>query len=359
VIRTLAATTIWLLAGAGAAGAVFWAFLSTPESNIFTLALSAILMLVLFVVAAVTVNGAVLAWHQRGWSMGIIGGAVRGINAFVIPVLLVAIVWALAVLAVAWVERRQGEISAVFIARAGWSDVTWLFTAVEWAAWWITWVAAPLLALVWLRRALTGAWRPGWQLLQHALSPLRLAVATAAFVALIYLPWVYLVSWRPQFIPADTMELLFVGVKLGLFALLAGAGVALIIRAAATVKPTPGSVEEPEATVDTPSAVPLQGSEALAGQPALAGPVAPPLAFEAPQPPDLDLPLSSPLSTEAPEAPEALVAPVAPPAPLSVPPDDPGATGVKPMAPWAPAPPTSDQSEDAQPNSKKSESPAS
>lgn len=247
--RTLIATTIWLLAGAAAAAGVFWAFLSTPESNLFTLALSAILLLVLFAVVAVTINAAVLAWHRGGWfpgtmRPGTVGSAVRGLNAFVIPVLLIALAWAITGLVVAWVERRQGEISAFFIARAGWSDVTWLFTAVEWIAWWIRWVAAPMISLVWLRQALSGRWRPDWTVVRHGCSPLRLIVATAAFVLLIYLPWVYLVPWRPRWLPPDTVEVLFVSLKLGFCAVLAAVGAALMIRTAAIV---PGEPPPPDA----------------------------------------------------------------------------------------------------------------
>jgi hypothetical protein len=294
-------TAIWLLAGTAAAGGVFWAFLSTPESNIFTLALSAILLLVLFVIAAVTVNGAVLAWRQRGWSGATLSGAVGGINAFVIPVLLVTIAWALSVLGVAWVERHRGEIGAVFIARAGWSNVTPLFTAVEWAGWWITWVAAPMMALAWLGRALAGVWRPDWLLLRQALSPLRLLAATAAFVALVYLPWVYLVPWRPRWLPADTMELLFATVKLGLFAVMAGIGAALMIRAA---------VAE---TADSAIAV-------AAPQPPTPGPPTPDL--------DLHLAEGSASPFAPPERPGA--AGDKPVAPAFAPPDDPGATAGKP-----------------------------
>ena len=239
-MRTLVATTLWLLAGAAVAGGVFWAFLSTPESNIFTLALSAILLLALYFVVALTVNGAVLAWHRRGWSFGAFGSALWGVPAFVVPVLIVALAWLLAGGTEGWVERNQGPISAFFIARFGWSDVLWLFTAVEWAARWVRWILGPMIAMVWLRRALTESWRPGWPLVREGLSPLRLLVATAAFFVLAYLPWVYLVPWRPRWIPTDSIELAFVAVKLGLFAVLAATGVALMIRSAAHTTAPPG-----------------------------------------------------------------------------------------------------------------------
>jgi hypothetical protein len=147
--------------------------------------------------------------------------------------LLLGLIWWTVGAGVGWVERNQGPISAVFIARLGWSDVTILFTATEWAGAWLRWVAAPLIALVWLRQILTDHWRPGWPLVREGLSPLGLLVATVAFCLLVYLPWTYLVPWRPRWAPTGTLEPLFIAAKLGAVAVLAALGAAVTMQAAA------------------------------------------------------------------------------------------------------------------------------
>lgn len=81
--------------------------------------------------------------------------------------------------------------------------------------------------------------RAAW--LKHAVSPLRLALATLWFALFVAAPWVYLAPWRPQGLPATSVELMFIIAKLSVTALLMATGVALIIRQATWTTSTPSS----------------------------------------------------------------------------------------------------------------------
>ena len=166
--RTLARTTAVMLGGAAIAGAVYWGLLNTPESTVWMLALSAMLAALAAVVAALTIGVVLLAWSGHEWSRALLVRAVRGLPACVPPVLLVALAWSLVLRGNAWLDAHSGEISAWFIARFGWSDVRWLFTTVAWIAWWLQWVQAPFVALVWWRSILVGGWRARSALLRES-----------------------------------------------------------------------------------------------------------------------------------------------------------------------------------------------
>ena len=137
----------------------------------------------------------------------------------------------------------SGPITAWFIASLGWDDVSWLFTGINWLALWLKWVVAPVLAVSMMAGIIGGGWGAlahlSWA--RHALSPLTLALATLAAGALVSAPWIYLVPWRPGWLPATSLELGFIIAKLSLTALLMAIGVALIIRQATWTASTPSS----------------------------------------------------------------------------------------------------------------------
>jgi hypothetical protein len=64
--------------------------------------------------------------------------------------------------------------------------------------------------------------------LRRALRPRTIAMATVWFVLLMALPWIYLVPWRPTQVPASSIELAFIVVKLSASAILFAIGAALI-----------------------------------------------------------------------------------------------------------------------------------
>lgn len=227
----IALTVAWLLAGAGLAAGAFWGLLVTPESSVPSLLLSAVLVLALLAIVGVTINGAVLASLQ-GWSARVVAAAIRHLPMAILPLLLVAAAWWIAGRAQGWVDAHAGEISAWFIATLGWSDVTPLFTTVQWMTAWARWVAAPFVAIAWLAHLLGSGWQPSRSLLARALGPTRLALATLVAAALVWAPWRYVVPWKPRGLPPTAVEVVFVATKLGVVALVAATGVALIVRVA-------------------------------------------------------------------------------------------------------------------------------
>jgi hypothetical protein len=232
VIRLLAIGVAWLLVGATVGGAAYWGLLLTPESTVWSLGLSIVLAALVLAVAFVTVNAAMLAAVRRQWSWQLVSQGTRQALACVPPLLAAALAWWLVARGEAWVDRYAGEISAWFIATFDWADVTWLFAGVRWLGRWLRWVVIPVMALVWLRGLLTAGWRPTPGLLREAISPVRLLVASVAFALLVWAPWTYLVPWRPTGLPLSG-EIFFVGAKLGLTALLAATGLAVMIGSAA------------------------------------------------------------------------------------------------------------------------------
>ena len=239
--RTLAGTTAVMLGGAMVSGALYWGLLNTPESTVWMLALSVVLIAMFTVVTALTIGVVLLAWSGQAWSPALVVRAARGLPACVPPVLLVALAWWLVLLGTAWVDAHSGEISAWFIARFGWSDVQWLFATLAWVAWWLQWVLAPFAALVWWRSMLVGGWRPTGALVREALRPAGVLVATAIVLVLVWVPWTQLVPWRPRSVTPGSMELVFVAVKLGVVALLSAIGWSLVARTAANAPPATAS----------------------------------------------------------------------------------------------------------------------
>ena len=219
----LTEVTAWILAWGALTGGAYWAFLNTPESTMWTLLLSAALAIVSLALLAITVNGAIAGWSS-GVSRATLRRALARIPAMVPAAVIVVIAWWLVSRVTGWVSAHSGEISAWFIARLGWSDVSRLFTAISWIGWWIRWVAAPMAALTLLAGAI-----------RRSSSPLRLAVATFWFLLLVAAPWAYLAPWRPAALPPTSVEPVFIALKLAATALLMATGLALVTREASRV----------------------------------------------------------------------------------------------------------------------------
>jgi hypothetical protein len=230
----VALAAAWLLAGGAITGGIYWGFLNTPESTIWTLSLSAVLVSLAVLSSGVTANGAI-ALLTHGPSGAALRHAVRWLPAILPAAIVESLVWWIAGGTDTWVALRRGEISAWFIARLGWDDVSWLFTAVGWFTTWLRWVVCALLSLSLIAGIMTVGWpavaQAAW--IRRALSPRTLLFATLWFVALVLLPWMYLVPWRPAWVPPTTAELVFIVVKLSAAAAIIAVGAALMIREAA------------------------------------------------------------------------------------------------------------------------------
>ncbi len=233
-MKRLAAVTVWILAGAALTGGVYWAFLNTPESTVGALLLSALLAVIALVLLAITVNGAVAAWSM-GPSRESFKTSITGTPTIVPAVAIVGVVWWLTGRVTTWVTAHSGEINAWFIAQFGWDDISALFTGITWVANWIRWVVGPLLSLSLIASLLVGGWQSATRLswIRRALAPTRLGLATVWFALLVAAPWIYLAPWRPRGLPATSIEIVFMVVKLSVTALLMAVGASVFVREAA------------------------------------------------------------------------------------------------------------------------------
>lgn len=234
----------WILIGAAVTAGVYWAFLITPESTVWALALSALLALLALALVGLTANGAIALW-TNGASIAGIGRAARQIPAIVPAALLVWLLWWIAGRIDTWVAIQSGEINAWFIARFGWDDMAWLFTGIRWFTTWLRWVLSALLALSLMAAVAAVGWRGAAQAawVRRAWRPRAILLATVWFAALIVLPWTYLVPWRPQWLPPTSAEFTFIAVKLSISAILIAVGAALIVYEAMRLPTTPTDPE--------------------------------------------------------------------------------------------------------------------
>ena len=237
----LALATIWILAGSALTAGVYWAFLITPESTIWTLMISAALAIIALALLGLTASGAIAMWWH-GASAASFRRAAKSVPGVVPAALIVLLVWWLANRAETWVAMRSGQINAWFIARFGWDDMSWLFATIGYAADWFRWVFAGLLALSLMAGFVAIGWRAliqaAW--FRRALRPRTIGAATLWFVALIALPWIYLVPWRPAGMPPTSIEFVFIVAKLSIAAILLAVGTALMIYEASRVPVSPG-----------------------------------------------------------------------------------------------------------------------
>lgn len=231
MIRRTLLVASWLAAGAALVAALYWLFLNTPESNVLMLSVSALLVLLMIALAATVANVAVLIALGGPLGSSVAVGARRAGWCLVVAVPLAALIWVV-LLGDAWVARHAGEISAWFIARSGWADITPLFTAQRYVSVWLRWVLLPVAALAalasFLRRDTDG--RRGW--LRATWCWRTLLIATLAFVVLVVLPW-RAAFWRPEGLPHTWIEPTIAAAKLAVVAALMAIGFAIMVVAAA------------------------------------------------------------------------------------------------------------------------------
>jgi hypothetical protein len=236
MMRALVLSMLWLLAGAALAASLFWAFLNTPESTVFTLALSASLGLAIYAVIGASLGGALggwaTAWHAARRH------AAAGVPALLLPLLFALAAWWLVGQAIHGLDTHSGEISAWFIARLDWADVRPLLNGVRVAGEWLRRVLVPFAALVWLGRLATLGWRPlvDRSMVRQALSPLRLVLVTAIALATVWAPVTYGLYWMPSGVPPTWMEPAVATLKFAIMAVVAALGISVICRLAAPAR---------------------------------------------------------------------------------------------------------------------------
>lgn len=227
--RPLVVSVAWLAAGQALIAALYWTFLHTPESNVWMLGASALLVLLMLMTASLAATGALDAWRPPA---PIGRSAWRGLThlpAFLVALAAGAAIWWLAARGDAWVAARSGEISAWFIATFDREDASMFFGGVQALVFWVQWVVAPVAALGVLAAILGGGpaalVRAPW--VRRAFAPRRLALATLWVVVLVALP-LQLLGWRMSGLPPTWVEPAVVGARLILVGLTATVGWALV-----------------------------------------------------------------------------------------------------------------------------------
>ena len=224
--RTLAISSI-LAAGSVIAGALYWLFLSTPESNVLMLLASLLLVLALVMVMAVTMNAAVLRARGASIRTAVATGS-RGTGWCLLAMLPSLVAWWAISKGDDWIARHQGEINAWFIAQLDWADITGLLQTELWVSRWLRWAVLPVVGVSLLATLLTHE-TPRSRWVQRAWHWRTLLVATLVFVLLFALPW-QLTSWRPR-LPPTWVEPAAAALRLALVFLLGLVGAAVMIIA--------------------------------------------------------------------------------------------------------------------------------
>ena len=243
-LRSVLIGLLLAIVGAAATGGVFWLLLNVPESNAFALALSAGLVVLLAFLTGYTLS--VVAAALDGATVG--GAARRGPSGLPGFLLGLTVFCALLFVSVAIDDQwtlHSGEIDALLLRYAGTANSRWLHTSISWLLWLVRWgIGLAVICGV----TTTGVKRLGvGRGFGLASSPLPL-VATVAGLLAGYGLW-SLVYWRPNGLPSNTAELLFVSVKLSALSLLGALIVVLVlhtfVRTAAPEAPSVSTLNSP------------------------------------------------------------------------------------------------------------------
>lgn len=215
MIRRSMAILAWLVAGHAILAGLFWAFLQTPESNAFMLAVSGLLVTVMVLWASVVTGVGLMGWPHTGPMTGLLSRTVRRAT-WVVPALVVfAGLWWASGAMLAWHAAHSGKIDAWFIANAGWVGTAWLHHSVRWILYFVRFAIGVSLALAVFGAGLGAGWAgvasAVW--LRRACSWRTLAIVGAALLAIWAGPW-QLAYWRPASLPSTWVQPAFAVTKL-------------------------------------------------------------------------------------------------------------------------------------------------
>lgn len=246
MVRPMLFTTLrvllWVSLGHAAIGGLFWWLLNVPESSVWMVGLSGLLVLLIAIVASITVAGGALRWIPGVSAREAIRRAVASAPALVLAAALFLGISLAATAAGGWFGRHAGEIDALFMSRFQWTRTAWVHEGIAIVLYMLRFVVGLTLALALLLFSARGGAaelrRTAW--LRAALSR-RLVGAVGIFQVLLILLPLQALYWRPRRLPPTAMEATFVAVKLTVIFLLVNAGVALILRAVVAAAPDRGA----------------------------------------------------------------------------------------------------------------------
>jgi hypothetical protein len=241
----LVAIALWLAAGHAVLFGLYWLLLSTPESNVATLAASALSVILMAVIFGWVEAAGLLAWRANARPRELPQRAVGKVPGVWLAAALFVVVWYLVAYALSRWDGNRGEIDAWLMAQTGWTDTGRLHAGVGWLCTFVRFLglsAAIGLASAFAASGLGGVRRASW--LREALSVRRLLVLAGILVVFFWLPW-RAVNWRPSWLAPNWQETAFVTVKLGSLYLLANIGCALLLGVGSDYKTHPRSMTKP------------------------------------------------------------------------------------------------------------------
>jgi hypothetical protein len=212
------AITGWLVVGHAILGALYWLLLQVPESNVFMLSASLLVVIALIGWAGVVQATAVIGWVPGTRAAAALVQGTRRAAWIAFPLALFVLVWLATGHVQNWLAAHRGEFDAWFIARFGWTDAGAFHTAVRWLLWFVRYgvgvsLAAALFASVVTTKA-PGASPLAWA--SRGGSWRSLLITTAMLWVGIWLPWHYLAAWRPASLSVSWVQPAFAAAKLTL-----------------------------------------------------------------------------------------------------------------------------------------------
>ena len=235
-IRSVFLGLLLAVVGAAATAGVFWLLLNVPESNAFALALSAGLVVLLAILAGYTTS-VVVAALDGSTVVDAARRGLRGLPGFLLGLAVFGALWYVTIAIDGQWTLHSGEIDALLLRYAGTANSRWLHTSISWLLWLVRWgIGLAVICGVTTSRVKRQSVGRGFGL---ASSPLPLG-ATVAGLLVGYGLW-SLAYWRPNGLPANTMELLFVSVKLSALLLLGALIAVLVLHTCARTSRPEGS----------------------------------------------------------------------------------------------------------------------
>jgi hypothetical protein len=219
IIRSAAALAI----GAAATVALYLALLNVPEANVTSLLLSAALVLLIVLAAGLTA-GLAAALPAHGWRAAL-RRAAGGMPAFIAGLLVFAALFMGLNRLESWWGLHRGEVDAMLLPYIGTRSTAPLHAAFAWLLWLVRWVLGLSLVLGPVVAAAGGSARRGIRL---ALAAVPLVAMTLAAIILSQGVW-RIVYWRPEGLPATSLEVPFVAAKLIVLYLVAAIVVGMVI----------------------------------------------------------------------------------------------------------------------------------
>jgi hypothetical protein len=241
----LLAIAAWLAAAHLVLFGLYWLLLSTPESNVAMLAISASSVVLMALGFGWVEAVGILAWQPDGRARELPRRAIGEVpGVWLAAALLVGVWYLVAYLLWHW-DANRGEIDAWLMAQFAWTNTGGLHTFVGWLSTFVRFLGLSLaISLAWAFAAggFAGIRSARW--MRDALSIWRLLTLAGILVVFFWLPW-RAVNWRPAWLAPNWQETMFVVVKLGGIYLLANIGCALILGVGTNYKTRPRPITKP------------------------------------------------------------------------------------------------------------------